>query len=54
MQASLPKKLRPEAALAAAYHRAEPLQNRAPIVIVVCGGAGVTRELLDKWNKQVN
>ena len=42
------------AALAAAYHRAEPLQNRAPIVIVVCGGAGVTRELLDKWNKQVN
>lgn len=42
------------AALATAYNRAEPLQTREPILMIVCGGAGVTRELLDKWNKQVN
>ncbi|MBI5304974.1 MAG: pyridoxal-phosphate dependent enzyme [Chloroflexi bacterium] len=41
------------AALAAGYGRAAPLQNRAPIVMIVCGGAGVTRELLAKWDQQV-
>jgi L-serine/L-threonine ammonia-lyase len=42
------------AALAAGYLRAEPLLGHEPIVIVVCGGVGVTRELLDQWDKQVS
>ncbi len=37
------------AALAAAYERAQPLEGRSPVVIIVCGGAGVTRDLLDHW-----
>ncbi|MEW6349469.1 MAG: pyridoxal-phosphate dependent enzyme [Thermodesulfobacteriota bacterium] len=39
------------ASLAAVYGRAEPLQGRRPIVIIVCGGAGVSLRLLDEWNK---
>ncbi len=42
------------AALAAGYERARPLEGRSPIVIIVCGGAGVTRELLDRWKSQVD
>ncbi len=41
------------AALAAGYFRAPMLINRAPVVIIVCGGVGVTRELLQKWDAQV-
>jgi L-serine/L-threonine ammonia-lyase len=41
------------AALSTAYNRARPLQERGPVVIIVCGGAGVTRELLEKWDKEV-
>jgi L-serine/L-threonine ammonia-lyase len=41
------------AALAAGYERARPLEGRSPVVIIVCGGAGVTRELLDRWKSQV-
>lgn len=40
------------AALAAAYERALPLEGHSPVVIVVCGGAGVTRELLEHWRQQ--
>lgn len=40
------------AALSAGYDRAAPLQGRAPIVIIVCGGAGVSLRLLDEWNQQ--
>lgn len=40
------------AALSVAYNRASPLDGRGPVVIIVCGGAGVTRELLEKWDKE--
>ena len=41
------------AALAAGYLRAPALIDRDPVVIVVCGGVGVTRELLQKWDYQI-
>ncbi len=41
------------AALAAGYLRAPALIERDPVVIIVCGGVGVTRELLQKWDEQV-
>jgi L-serine/L-threonine ammonia-lyase len=48
------------AALAAGYDRAEPLSEftlsslqREPIVFIVCGGAGVNREMLEKWDREV-
>jgi len=41
------------AALAAGYARAAPLQQRASILMIVCGGAGVTRDLLAKWDHQI-
>lgn len=40
------------AALSVAYNRAAPLEGRGPVVIIVCGGAGVTRELLEKWDRE--
>jgi hypothetical protein len=36
------------AALAAGYLRAPALAGHDPIVIIVCGGVGVNRELLQK------
>ncbi len=41
------------AALAAGYLRAPALIDRDPVVIIVCGGVGVSRELLQKWDEQV-
>lgn len=41
------------AALAAGYLRAPALAGHDPIVIIVCGGVGVTRELLQQWDEQV-
>ena len=41
------------AALSAVYGRAEPLEGLAPIVVIVCGGAGVSLKLLDDWNKKL-
>lgn len=40
------------AALAAAYERAAPLAGRDPVLIIACGGAGVTLELLEAWSAQ--
>jgi len=40
------------AALAPVYGRAEPLTGRGPALVIVCGGAGVTRELLASWERQ--
>ena len=40
------------AALAAVYTSAAPLVGREPIAVVVCGGAGVNRELLQAWDRQ--
>ncbi len=41
------------AALAAVYTRAKPLIGLGSILIIVCGGAGVSRSLLDGWDKSV-
>ena len=41
------------AALSAGYGRAQPLEGLEPVVIIVCGGAGVSRALLEEWNQQV-
>jgi L-serine/L-threonine ammonia-lyase len=40
------------ASLSAVYDRAEPLRNRRSVLVVVCGGAGVTRESLAGWEQQ--
>ncbi len=40
------------ASLSATYERAEPLRGHGPVLIIVCGGAGVTRDLLAQWDLQ--
>ncbi len=42
------------AALSLVYFHAQALAGHDPIVVIVCGGAGVTRALLDKWDAQVS
>jgi L-serine/L-threonine ammonia-lyase len=42
------------AALASVYHKAEPLEGLRPIVIIICGGAGVSLPLLDEWRRMLN
>jgi hypothetical protein len=39
--------------LAAVYTRADPILGKSPILVIVCGGAGVSLQLLDKWKAQV-
>lgn len=41
------------ASLAAVYHKARPLEGLSPIVVIVCGGAGVNLRLLDEWKKSL-
>lgn len=41
------------AALSTAYQPAAGLAGHDPVIIIVCGGAGVTRELLEKWDREV-
>jgi L-serine/L-threonine ammonia-lyase len=41
------------AALAAIYGDAEPLQDKGRVLVVVCGGAGVSLELLDRWDREL-
>lgn len=41
------------AALSAVYARAEPLIGSGPIVVIVCGGAGVSLELMETWKNKV-
>lgn len=41
------------AALAPVYAAAEPLCGRDPVLVVVCGGAGVSRDLLTRWDREV-
>ena len=41
------------ASLAAVYDRAEPLAGLNSVAVIVCGGAGVTRELMDRWDSEV-
>jgi L-serine/L-threonine ammonia-lyase len=40
------------ASLSAVYERAKPLLGRNSVLIIVCGGAGVTRDLLEQWDRQ--
>ncbi len=42
------------ASLASVYGGAEPLAGLAPIVIIVCGGAGASLKLLEEWKKRVS
>ena len=41
------------AALAPIYDRCEQLRGRGPVLVEVCGGAGVNLELLEGWRRQV-
>jgi L-serine/L-threonine ammonia-lyase len=41
------------AALAAVYERCGFLRGRGPVAVEVCGGAGVSLELLRQWDRQV-
>lgn len=41
------------AGLAAVYGQAEPLQGKKRVLVVVCGGAGVSLELLDRWEREL-
>ncbi len=40
------------ASLSVAYDKTAPLCGRGPVLIIVCGGAGVTRELLARWDEE--
>ena len=42
------------AALATVYDGAAPLAGRAPVLVIVCGGAGASRALLDQWDRQTS
>lgn len=42
------------AALAALYDNAPPLRGRGPILVEICGGAGVSLELLQHWQRQTS
>lgn len=41
------------AALAAAYEPAPSLSGHGPVLIVACGGVGVTRSLLARWERDL-
>ena len=41
------------AALAAVYERCDVLRGPAPVLVEVCGGAGVSLELLQRWDREV-
>jgi L-serine/L-threonine ammonia-lyase len=41
------------ASLAAVYDRCLFLRGRGPVLVEVCGGAGVSLELLTQWDRQV-
>lgn len=41
------------AALSVIYDRALPLKHLKTVMVIVCGGAGVSRSLLKEWDKQV-
>ncbi len=42
------------ASLAAVYGKATPLEGLRPIVVIVCGGAGVSLKLLDEWKTMLH
>ncbi len=41
------------ASLSAVYNRAGPLAGLGPVVVIVCGGAGVSLRLLEEWDKKL-
>ncbi|MGD2126680.1 MAG: pyridoxal-phosphate dependent enzyme, partial [Desulfobacteraceae bacterium] len=40
------------AALSAVYNRAKPLTGKNPVLVIVCGGAGVSLSLLQEWDRR--
>ena len=40
------------ASLSVVYDQAAPLRGRGPVLVIVCGGAGVTCDLLTQWDQQ--
>jgi len=42
------------ASLSAVYDRAKPLEGLGSIMVIVCGGAGVSLHLLDEWHKKAH
>jgi L-serine/L-threonine ammonia-lyase len=42
------------AALSAIYHRASPLAEQKRVMVIVCGGAGVSLSLLREWERLTN
>jgi L-serine/L-threonine ammonia-lyase len=41
------------APLSAGYDRAQPLREAGPVLVIVCGGAGVNLTLLQQWAQQL-
>lgn len=41
------------AGLSALYERAEPLRGKKCVLVIVCGGAGVSLEMLDRWEREL-
>ena len=41
------------AALSTIYDKADPLIGKNPVLVIVCGGAGVSLPLLREWDKKV-
>lgn len=41
------------AALAPVYGQAAPLQALGPVVVIICGGAGVNLRMLEEWKRRV-
>ncbi len=39
------------ASLAVVYHQAEFLRDKKTILVIICGGAGVTMKQLEAWNQ---
>jgi hypothetical protein len=35
------------------YERAGALEGKSPVVVIVCGGAGVNRDQMELWRSQV-
>jgi L-serine/L-threonine ammonia-lyase len=40
------------ASLSSAYEQSAPVRGRGAVLIIVCGGAGVTLDLLAQWDRQ--
>ena len=41
------------AGLSTLYDKAAPLEGKSPVLVIICGGAGVSLSLLREWDKKV-